>query len=194
MSPRRLPVRGRQRPYRRLLNAKIRDPKFMLPAFRRAGLKGINAARKRSRRTQYGWNLKMSSKGVQTETLNETAVPVGLGLTYNHPSELLEDECVDRNAKRALLASWASDRHTIASAPALRQLESGAIVKLTDILDALKSLDRSAVSIAAPKPSRPAFRLLRRPMPMRLPRKHQDDDPPPRPVRMKIGGLTVREL
>jgi hypothetical protein len=98
----------------------------------------------------------------------------------------LEDQGLGKDAKRALLADWASDRHAIEGAPALRQLESGAIVKLADILRALKELDRPAAALAPPMPSRPAFRLLRRPAPIRLPRSNRDDDPPPRPVRMKL--------
>ena len=129
----------------------------------------------------------MSFKGVETENLKDIAVPVGLGLTYDHPDEVLEDQGVNREAKRALLAAWASDRHAIEGAPTLRQLESGAIVKLADILKALKQLDRPTIVQSPPKPSRPAFRLLRRPAPIAVP-KRPDDDPPLRPVRVKLGG------
>lgn len=131
----------------------------------------------------------MSFKGVERDHQTDLAIPIpdGLGLTYGHPAELLEDRGVAASAKRALLAAWASDRCAVEGAPGLRQLESGAIVRLDDILKALKELDRPPVAVAPPKPSRPAFRLLRRPVATRTPRSNPDDDPPPRPIRMALG-------
>ena len=129
----------------------------------------------------------MSFKGVETENLNDIAVPVGLGLTYDHPDELLEDHGVDRDAKRALLAAWASDRQAIEGVPTLREFESGAIVNLAYILRALKQLDRPTIVQSPPKPTRPAFRFQTRPAPIAVP-KRPDNDPPLRPVRVKLGG------
>jgi hypothetical protein len=93
--------------------------------------------------------------------------------------------------KRSLLASWASDARGVVDAPALRQLDNGAIVFIDDILDALKQLDESGG-----RPSPAGLRLSRRKRARSTRsgiliklgvtgkdrRRDDDDDPPPCPV------------
>jgi hypothetical protein len=58
------------------------------------------------------------------------------------PAQVLSDPGLAPEDQRAILASWASDAKTIPDAPALRQLDSGAVVRLADILLALKKIDQ----------------------------------------------------
>ncbi len=60
---------------------------------------------------------------------------------FFHPDEVVEDLLLTRTEKREILASWASDLHAVPDAPALRQLENGAVIRLDAILTALQSLD-----------------------------------------------------
>ena len=53
---------------------------------------------------------------------------------------------LDTSARRAILASWASDACAVENLPNWRKLpETGALVPLDDILDALRGLDGSAL-------------------------------------------------
>lgn len=99
------------------------------------------------------------------------------------PEMALED-------KRALLASWASDMNAVPHLPWLRQLPDGSIVKLADILRALKALDGpDAISPAerlsfGPKRSnkkKPSLRNLFWLRPIARD-GDDDDDPPPCPA------------
>jgi hypothetical protein len=105
-------------------------------------------------------------------------------LSFGHPEDVLRDKQMSVSRKRALLATWASDAHAVEHAPALRQLESGAIVKLDDILAALRALDGPATPQEPPK----AGLRRRRPLPRywHLRGRHRlrddDDDPPPCPA------------
>jgi len=62
---------------------------------------------------------------------------------FTHPDEVLACDSLSNRERRAILANWASDAHAVESRPTLRQLESGAIVPLTEILAALQALDGS---------------------------------------------------
>ena len=119
--------------------------------------------------------------------------------TSTHPDDILNDPAMTAGEKRAVLASWASDAHAIPGRPALRRLDSGAIVAVDDILSALQSLDRRkegvSTSVRASRWSTACdrrrgaatlghlARIVRR-------RRDDDDEPPPcpalagRPVRM----------
>jgi hypothetical protein len=44
--------------------------------------------------------------------------------------------------RMAILASWASDAHAVESMPWPRRLDNGATVSLSDVLAALRALDR----------------------------------------------------
>ncbi|MGA0533805.1 hypothetical protein [Hansschlegelia sp. KR7-227] len=89
---------------------------------------------------------------------------------------------MDVESKRALLASWASDARAVEHAPMLRQLDSGAVVKLDDVLSALRSLDADQVatvrlfSSAADRRRKPPLRLFGR-----RPTRPEDPDDPHEP-------------
>jgi hypothetical protein len=53
---------------------------------------------------------------------------------------LLKDRNMTRQAKREVLADWASDARTIADAPSLRRLDNGAVIRIDVILEALARL------------------------------------------------------
>jgi len=109
---------------------------------------------------------------------------------FGHPDEVLEYSKLSIQEKRALLASWASDANGVANLPWLRQLPDGSIVKVDEILRALKNLDHLEQKRPLGEDRRSAW-----PRPFaRLPlapskgwrRKgyasDDDDDPPPMPA------------
>ncbi|MFG1183749.1 hypothetical protein [Xanthobacter aminoxidans] len=57
-----------------------------------------------------------------------------------HPDQVLDHPSMSAEEKRELLSSWASDRHAVENAPALRRLDGGAVVPVDDILAALAAL------------------------------------------------------
>lgn len=60
------------------------------------------------------------------------------------PRELVERPQMEPEVKRAILASWASDAFAVRSAPTLRRSpELPQPIPVSDILDALKSLDHA---------------------------------------------------
>lgn len=115
---------------------------------------------------------------------------------FQRPEEVLSDPKMSCAEKRALLASWASDAHAVPGAPSMRQLEDGSLVKVDEILQALKALDAGndlgPASKRAPglrrrppqRRSRSTFRNWTRIVPRR--RRDDDDDPPPCPVSAAI--------
>ncbi|MFG1190725.1 hypothetical protein [Xanthobacter flavus] len=64
-----------------------------------------------------------------------------------HPDQVLDHPSMSDAEKRALLSSWASDRHAVENAPALRRLDSGAVVPVDDILAALAALPADPPSL-----------------------------------------------
>jgi hypothetical protein len=133
----------------------------------------------------------MTVRDLELDPVDPGVLPIGRRLTFSHPEELVGDSTIRIDAKRALLADWASDRHAVEGALGLRQLDSGAIVRLDDIISALKSLDRGATALARPSPNRRALRrLLRRPFAVRRRAVEPDDDPSPGPVRMRLRRFT----
>ncbi len=63
---------------------------------------------------------------------------------YTHPSDVTSDPTLSTAEKRAVLASWISDARAVENAPSLRRLDSGAVVEVDAILQALVLLDESA--------------------------------------------------
>jgi hypothetical protein len=57
---------------------------------------------------------------------------------FGHPSEVVNDQDLTLNEKRAILASWASDACTVEASPDLRS------VLFDDIMEALRTLDAQA--------------------------------------------------
>lgn len=61
---------------------------------------------------------------------------------FSHPDDVLSDETLDRQEKRAILSSWASDACAVDSMPALRQPPGvRQPVSFDQIMDALFKLD-----------------------------------------------------
>jgi len=56
-------------------------------------------------------------------------------------AEVLNDASMTNAEKRETLASWASDARALNDLPALRRLDNGAVIRLEDILKALRKLD-----------------------------------------------------
>jgi len=65
---------------------------------------------------------------------------------YAHPRDVLKDETLSLNEKRAMLASWASDACALEAAPELRCVDSGRVVRWDDVMDALRLLDRQSAA------------------------------------------------
>lgn len=67
-------------------------------------------------------------------------------LPFSDPQEILAHPALEIGDKRAILASWASDACAVENLPNWRRLpETGALVALDDILDALQVLDSGAL-------------------------------------------------
>jgi len=62
-------------------------------------------------------------------------------ISFVHPDEVVSGFRLTRAEKREILASWASNVRAVPDAPALRQLDNGAIVRVHNALRALKSLN-----------------------------------------------------
>jgi len=106
---------------------------------------------------------------------------------FFHPNEVVEDLLLTRTEKREILASWASDLHAVPDAPALRQLENGAVIRLDAILTALQSLDDETSDRTVPEQFQTFPRRLRVAARLKsaLRRRWSDDDddnPPPCPA------------
>ncbi|RWE39456.1 MAG: hypothetical protein EOS78_11165 [Mesorhizobium sp.] len=103
------------------------------------------------------------------------------------PEDVLNEE-MTVGEKRALLAFWASDANAVPDNPTLRQLDSGAVAQVSEILRALHALDE----IGRKPPARAPFDRSRssgrrrnktRRSWLRYPwRDDDDDDPPPVPA------------
>jgi hypothetical protein len=66
---------------------------------------------------------------------------------FNHPQDVLAAEHIDKDEKRAILASWASDQFAVESQPILRHYPgTERAVSYDEILGALKALDEDRPS------------------------------------------------
>ena len=110
--------------------------------------------------------------------------PADMARVLGHPDEVLAHPNLTPVEKREVLAAWASDAHSVADAPGLRQIDSGAIVGVDDILAALRALDERFGGRSSPTPS--VERRRRPSLPKVLValtrRTEDDDDPPPSPA------------
>jgi hypothetical protein len=112
---------------------------------------------------------------------------------YTHPSDVTSNPKLTTAEKRAILASWISDALAVENAPSSRQRDSGAVVEVDPILQALVLLDQ-------PVPDRRengkllhlsgrSRNVLSRWMKRISPSKgfnDNDDDPPPAPAGLGI--------
>jgi hypothetical protein len=71
---------------------------------------------------------------------------------FAYPMDVVRDEDLTLNEKRAILASWASDACAIEAAPDLRVNSSSSVVRWDDIMDALRTLDKETENYAKPLP------------------------------------------
>jgi hypothetical protein len=107
-----------------------------------------------------------------------------------HPDDVMSNLQLTRAQKREILASWASDARAVPDMPALRQLDSGAIVRVDDVLRALSALDdnvkfgQHAPGLLQSLVQRPRRRPLSwaKIAVRRRSRDDDDDDPPPCPA------------
>ncbi len=86
--------------------------------------------------------------------LSPWQVHVGTSRVFAHPHDVVTAPDLSREAKRAILASWASDAWTVDSAPGLRHCPglAGRAVPVDAVLDALRSLDPEAADQACERP------------------------------------------
>jgi hypothetical protein len=122
----------------------------------------------------------------------EPPAPARAAGVYTGPDDVVGDRNLTTAEKRAILASWVSDARAVEDAPSLRRLDSGAVVEVETVLEALRLLDRSPPSRGdAPKWPPPSgrrrsvvARLLSRAGPRS--RSDDDDDPPTAPATFGI--------
>jgi hypothetical protein len=131
------------------------------------------------------------SSSLYQSTRSSTA-PYGAAI-YTHPSDVTTDPKLTTAEKRAVLASWISDARAVENAPSLRRLDSGAVVEVDAILQALVLLDELALDRRENgKPLHSSDRrrsVLSRWMKRVSPSKgsyDNDDDPPPAPAGLGI--------
>jgi hypothetical protein len=134
----------------------------------------------------------MTKNSNRFQLTRSPALPYGAAI-YTHPDDVTNDPKLTTAEKRAVLASWISDVRAIENAPSLRKLDSGAVVEVDAILQALRSLDELAQDHRAdckrlpPSARRPSVILkwLRR---GGSPGSNDDDDddPPPAPAGVGI--------
>lgn len=98
---------------------------------------------------------------------------------FNHPQDVLAAEHIDKDEKRAILASWASDQFAIESMPILRHYPgTERAVSYDEILGALKALDGDR-----PSPHHPAAAL-----------RKSNESRPQEPRTGIAGKLNIRKL
>src|ERR1700733_4944760 len=108
---------------------------------------------------------------------------------YTHPSDVTSDPKLTTAEKKAVLASWISDARAVENAPSLRRLDSGAVVEVDSILQALVLLDQQTPDcrengrrLHLSGRSRSVIsRWMKRVSPSRG-SNDNDDDPPPAPA------------
>jgi hypothetical protein len=129
----------------------------------------------------------------RTSQAQSPGTPTGDEAVYNDPNDVISDPQLTAADKRAVLASWISDARAVENAPTLRQLDSGAVVDLAAIRQALVSLDHAAQlspgdredSPTTRRSLSPSLRWLRRTF-SRSRSSDDDDDPPPAPAGVGI--------
>jgi hypothetical protein len=89
------------------------------------------------------WREGLAPQGLRA--ILERGVRPAVG--FNHPLDVLKDPHLTTSEKREILSSWASDASAVQDEPRLRWL-LGTVepVPLTDVLDALRRLDRAAMA------------------------------------------------
>ena len=108
----------------------------------------------------------------------------GRSAAIGDPDDILRNPRLSSAEKRAILADWASDAHSVKDHPALRQLDDGSVVDVDEILRALQALDAGAdqAEITRGPFEGSAGKFLSRWRSAFRPRRDDDDDPPPCPA------------
>ena len=130
------------------------------------------------------------SKPLQT-MISARAMLADRASVLGHPDDVLSASDLTVAEKRELLAAWASDAHAVRDAPALRQLDSGAVVSVDEVVGALRALDAS--NAEGKRASHPGRKRVRH-RPFRHWRgstRDDDDDPPPCPAAALPFGLEL---
>jgi hypothetical protein len=108
---------------------------------------------------------------------------------YSHPGDITSDPKLTKAEKRAVLASWISDARAVENTPSLRRLDSGAVVEVDAILQALVLLDQLAPDnrqdgkrLHSPDRRRSVFSRWMKRVSSSKGSNDNDDDPPPAPA------------
>jgi hypothetical protein len=138
--------------------------------------------------------MSQSFNAFRMTLLESPQLPRSRGVAvYIHPDDVISDPDLTLAEKRAILASWISDARAVENAPSLRRLDSGAVVEVDAIQQALVLLDELAPEHRSPcKGQAPLGRrrsvmsslLKRLGSPLRS--NDHDDDPPPAPAGFGI--------
>jgi hypothetical protein len=136
--------------------------------------------------------MEMNKSSSLSQSTRSCAAPYGAAI-YTHPSDVTSNPKLTTAEKRAILASWISDAHAVENAPSSRQLDSGAVVEVDAILQALVLLDQQAPDrrengkrLHLSSQSRNVLsRWMNRIIPLKG-SNDNDDDPPPAPAGLGI--------
>ena len=106
---------------------------------------------------------------------------------HSDPFAVVEDTGMSLEAKRAMLADWASDARAVRDHPALRQLDTGVVLDIDAILSALKRLDgiqeqHTAFNVGSPDSKHLGKNLEAEKRSLWKFWNDDDDDPPPGPA------------
>jgi hypothetical protein len=88
--------------------------------------------------------MEMTQSSSLFQSTRSSAAPYGAAI-YTHPSDVTSNPKLTTAEKRAILASWISDARAVENAPSFRRLDSGAVVEVDAILQALVLLDELAL-------------------------------------------------
>lgn len=121
-------------------------------------------------------------------------LPPALSSEPRSPADVIHHPLMGGEAKRALLAAWASDRHAVPNSPGLRQLDDGTLMSLAEIMQALQALDEGDEARAEPDSTAlvhlDEIRCRRRSRSVstmdRRSRSSDDDDPPTTPAAASL--------
>jgi hypothetical protein len=136
--------------------------------------------------------MEMTQSSSLFQSTRSSAAPYGAAI-YTHPSDVTSNPKLTTAEKRAVLASWISDARAVENAPSLRRLDSGAVVEVDSILQALVLLDELAPECREDSKrlhlSGRSRNVLSRWMKRISPSKgsnDNDDDPPPAPAGLGV--------
>ena len=129
--------------------------------------------------------MTQSFKFFQSRQMGSPAQGYGAAI-YTHPSDVANDPKLTKAEKRAILASWISDARAVENAPSLRQLDSGAVVEVDAIQQALVLLDERASTRTANCKGLQASGRRRSVISWLRGSNDNDDDPPPAPAGLGI--------